>query len=85
MQDLFTNKFPLDGKIKLSVAGVSENGRKNGFNQTENQFTLAGIRIFFKNWIFSMVSTRRKKSPNKRILFQVDRKLVSTSRNGEFV
>ena len=25
-----------------------------------------------------------KKSPNKRILFQVDRKSVSTSRNGEF-
>ena len=28
MQDLFTNTFPLDGKIKLSVAGVSENGKK---------------------------------------------------------
>ena len=28
MQDLFTNTFPLDGEIKLSVAGVSENGRK---------------------------------------------------------
>ena len=32
-----------------------------------------------------MVSTSRKKSPNKRILFQVGRKSVSTSRNGEFV
>ena len=28
MQDLFTNKFPFDGKIKLSVAGVSGNGNK---------------------------------------------------------
>ena len=28
MQELFKNKFQLDGKIKLSVAGVSENGRK---------------------------------------------------------
>ena len=27
IQDLFTNTFPLDGKIKLRVAGVSENGR----------------------------------------------------------
>ena len=26
-----------------------------------------------------------KKFPNKRILYQVDRKSVSTSRNGEFV
>ena len=32
-----------------------------------------------------MVSTSRKKSSNKRILFQVDRKSVSTSSNGEFV
>ena len=28
MHELFKNTFPLDGKIKLSVAGVSENGRK---------------------------------------------------------
>ena len=32
MQELFTNTFPLDGRIKLSVAGVSENGKKNGFH-----------------------------------------------------
>ena len=38
-----------------------------------------------KNWISAMVSTSRKKSPNKKILFQVDRKSVSTSKNGEFV
>ena len=31
MQDSFKNTFPLDGKIKLAVAGVSENGTKNGF------------------------------------------------------
>ena len=28
---------------------------------------------------------KHKKSPNKRTLFQVDRKSVSTSRNGEVV
>ena len=50
MQNMFTNTFPLDGKIKLSVAGVSENGRKkNGVHEPENQFPLEGIRLFFKN------------------------------------
>ena len=62
-------------------AGVSKNRRKNGFHQPENQFPLAGIRLFFKKYI----SASRKTSPNKRILFQVDRKLVPTSRNGKFV
>ena len=56
MQDLFKNKIPLDGKIKLSVAGVSENGRKKWFWIAENQFQLAGIRSFFKNWNSSMCS-----------------------------
>ena len=42
MQDLFTNTFPLDGKIKPSVAGVSENGRK------KNEFPPARIRSIFK-------------------------------------
>ena len=83
MQDLFTNKFPLDGKIKLSMTGVSENGIKKWI-PLARKFSLAGIRLFFRNWISPMVSTSRKKSPNKRILFQVDRKSVSTSRNGEF-
>ena len=32
MQGLFTNAFPLDEKKKLSVAGVSEKGRKKGFH-----------------------------------------------------
>ena len=32
-----------------------------------------------------MVSTSRKKSPNKRILFQIDRKSVYTGRNEKFV
>ena len=52
MQNMFTNTFPLGGKIKLLVAGVSENGRKkNGAHEPENQFPLEGIRLFFKNWI----------------------------------
>ena len=59
MQDLFTDRFPLDGKIKLSVAVVSKMEKK--------WFTLAGIRPFFENWISPRVSTKKKKSPSKRI------------------
>ena len=54
---------------------------RNGFYQPESPFSLAGIKLFFKNWISPMVSTSRKKYPNKRILFQVDRNSVSTNRN----
>ena len=67
------------------MAVVSENGRKKWFPSARKSGPLAGIRLFFKNWKSSMISTSRKKSPNKRILFQVDRKLISTSKNGESV
>ena len=40
--------------------------------------------FFFKNCISPMVSTSRKKSLNKRILFQIDRKSVAISENGEW-
>ena len=82
MQDLFTNTFPLDGKINLSVAMCLKMEEKNSLHQPENQFPLAGISLFFKNWISP---SSRKKSPNKRVLFQVHRKSVSTRKNGEFV
>ena len=54
---------------------------KKWFPLARKQFPLAGIRLFLENWI----SSSRRKSPNKRILIQVGRKLVSTSRNGDFV
>ena len=57
---------------------------KNGFHWSENQFPLAGIRLFFKNLI-SRFPQREKKSLNKRILLQVDKKSVSTCYNEEFV
>ena len=73
-RNAFKNTFPLDGKIKL-VAGVSQNGRKkNGFHQPENLFPVAGIKLFFKNWISRFPQTKQK-SPNKRILLQLDRKV----------
>ena len=42
-------------------------------------------KIIFQNLDFPYGSTRSKKSPNKKILFKLSRKLVSTSNNGEFV
>ena len=75
MQDLFTNTFPLDGKIRLLVAGVSENERKKMVSTSRN-------KVIFEEMDFHW----QKKRPNKRIqLFQVGRKSVSTSRNEEFV
>ena len=84
-RNAFKNTFPLYGKIKLAVAaGESQNGRKKkGLPQPENQFPLAEIRLFFKNWISRFPETEQK-SLNKIILFQLDRKLVSASKNGEF-
>ena len=32
IQDLFENTFPLDGKIELVVAELSQNERRNGFH-----------------------------------------------------
>ena len=85
MQYSFKNTFPLDENIKISVAGESENGRKKVISTSQKMFPLAGIRLFFKNCFFPMVSTSRKKPLNKRILFQIDRKSVLISGNGKFV
>ena len=82
MQNLFTNMFPLDGKLKLSVAGVSENERKKMVSTSQKISFHKQEQGYFSNIGFSLVE---KKCPNKRILFQVDRKLVYTSRNEEFV
>ena len=50
----------------ISARSVQKWKEKNDFDLPQNQFSLAGIRLFFKNWI----STLRKKSPNKKKLFQ---------------
>ena len=75
LQDLFTNMFPLDGKIKLSVSGVSENGKKCFSLARKSVFTSRNKVVFQK-----LYSSSRQRSPNKRIMFQVDRKSFSTSR-----
>ena len=48
-QDSFKNVFPLGRNIKLAVARASENRKKYGFHQPENQFPLAGMENSFKN------------------------------------
>ena len=61
-QNAIKNTFPLNGKIKLAVSGWSASNwkKKNGFHYPENQFLLAGIRLFFKNWIFRFPQTEKK-------------------------
>ena len=83
MQDLLTKTFPLDGKIKLSVTGVSENGRR---------MVSTGQKICFHHQekdYFSKIgfplAKNKCSNTNKRMLFQMDRKSVSTSWNGDFV
>ena len=44
---------------------------------------LAGIRLFFKTWTSRFLQAEQK-SQNELIMFQLDRKSVFTSRNGEF-
>ena len=48
MQDLFTNKFLLDGKIKLSVAGVSWNRRKKSFPLARKSVSTNKYKVIFK-------------------------------------
>ena len=72
MQDLFTNTFPLDGKIKLSSAGVYINEKKKRFSL--GCFSKIGVPQGQKNL-----------QVKQYCFFQVDKKLVSTSRNGEFI
>ena len=73
------NLFPLTG-----IAGVSEKKkRKNFFNKPKKQIPLTKIRLLFKKRISQFPLAAKKKSLNKRIMFQLNRKLVSTGGNGE--
>ena len=50
MQDLFTNTFSLGRKIKLSVAGLSENGRKKMISRTRKSISASrNMENLFKN------------------------------------
>ena len=83
-QNAFKNTFALDGKIKLTVPGVSQIWRKKWFPLVRKSVSTSRTKVIFQK-LDLPVSTYRKKTLNKRILFQLDRKPVSTSGNGEFV
>ena len=53
MQDSFKNTFPQDGKIKLSVAGVFENGRKKWFPLVIKSFFTSRNNALFQKLDFS--------------------------------
>ena len=65
------------------MAGVPENGRKKRFSLAKKSVFTSRNKVFFHKLDFP-ISSSRKKSLNKRILFQLNRKLVSTRGNGEF-
>ena len=52
MPDLFTNKFPLDGKIKLPVVRVSENERKIWFPPARKSVSTSKSKVIFQKLDF---------------------------------
>ena len=77
--------FPLDGKIKLAVAGVSQIGRKKWFPLARKSVSTSRNKVIFEKLNLPVSTNRKKKSLNKIILFQLDRKSVFTSGNEELV
>ena len=57
---------------------------KKWFPQARKSVSTSRNKVIFQKFDFP-VPTNRKKYLNKRILFQVDRKSVSTSGNEEFI
>ena len=79
------NAFTLNGKIKLAVEGVSKIGRKKMVSTTQKISFYQQEQGYFSKTGYSGFHKQKKKSLDKRILFQLDTKQVSTSGNGEFV
>ena len=52
MEDLFTKTFPLDGQIKLSLAGLSENGGKKWFPLAGKSVFTSRNKVIFKKLDF---------------------------------
>ena len=60
MQGLFTNTFSLAGKIKLSVAGVSEYGRKKWYPQARESVSTNRDKVFFSTIGFPLAEKNSK-------------------------
>ena len=63
------------------MAGVSEKGRKKWFPPARKSVSTSRNKFIFQKLDFY----EQKKAPNNKILFQVDRKLVFTIRNGKSI
>ena len=57
--------FPLDGKIKLAVAGVSQIGRKKWFPLARKSVSTSRNKVIFEK-LNLPVSTNRKKKISKQ-------------------
>ena len=60
---------------------MSENGRKKWFPPARKSVCTSRNKAIFQKLDFH----EQKKAPNEKVLFEVDRKLVSTIKNGKFI
>ena len=56
----FKNTFPLDGKIKLAVAGVSQNGRKKWFLLARVSTSTSRNKVIFQKLELPLSANRKK-------------------------
>ena len=82
MKNSFKNTFLLEKKY-LSLARVSLKWNKINFYYSKNQFPRAEIRFLLQKLLLPSFKIFNR-ALNKAILFLLDRKFVSTSRNEEF-
>ena len=76
-------KYPENLCPLTVIAEVSEKKRKKWFRQARKSVTTSKNKIAFQKLDFPVSTSSKKKSLNKRIMFKLNRKLVSTGRNGE--
>ena len=61
---------------------MSQNGRKKTVSLARKSVSTCKNKVIFSKIKFLVSHKQKKKAVNKRILFQVDKKLVSTSGDG---
>ena len=79
----FVQKYVSGRQKHPSLAGINEKWTKINLCQPKNQFSHAEIRLHLKRLLSSNFKIFNR-ALNKMILFLLDRKFVSSSRNEEF-
>ena len=51
--------FPLDGKLKLAVAGLPQNGRKKWFPLARKSVSTSRNKIIFQKFDFSVPTNKK--------------------------